>query len=530
MLGTILQRAAARFPDNLAISVGDVKRTYLELEDSVARIASALQAYVQPGDRVACFLHNGPEIIEVIHACLRIGVSVVFISPLFKANEASTILAECKPRVVFTEHEIYETVIKPTAPQLPFIELYCLRVPMPAAPAGTCSLVELKSSATGRRDAPIAVPEDQEACVFYSSGSTGAIKGIAHGHRKLMAAVTDAMHHFALSSDDRMLFCEPLCGNSFPLALAVLPAAFAGAQLTWLPTDTSSVGTSYEATIERAIHTLVDERITYLATGPFTLKALVKRLERDRQRAAGLDLRCCIIGGDVIPDDTYRRFRELFGFPVCELYGLTEALSCAITPVDGSAQKGEYRPFGDTEFRIIDENWLPLPTGREGEIAVHSALVMLGYVNDPETTTAVLRGGWLRTGDLGFMDQDGGLRFVGRLKHIICYDGDNIGPQEVESALLDHPRVMEACVVGIPSRVNGEVPAAYVVVSGDDKPIEYNEIAMFLADRLASYKIPVAVRFVDALPRNVNRKIDRKLLITRATEDFAGVIAAETEY
>jgi long-chain acyl-CoA synthetase len=529
MLGTILPRAAALFPDDVAISIGGVERTYRELEANAARIAAGLQVYVQPGDRVACFLQNGPEPIEIIHACFRIGASVVFISPMFRVKEVSTILAECKPRVVFTEQALYQTVLEPILPELPFIELYCLRAPRPAAPAGTCSLVDLERSAPSRRDVPLVLPEAQEACIFYTSGSTGAIKGIAHGHRELMIAVTDAMHHFGLSSADRMLFCEPLCGNSFPLALAVLPAAFAGAGLTLLPPATSYVGAAYETTIAHAIHAMVHGGITHLITGPFTLRVLVKRLADAQQSAATLGLRCCIISGDVIPDDTYRRFSDLFEFPICELYGLTEALSCALTGMDGVAQKGRYMPFGDARLRIVDESWTPLPSGCEGEIAVHSASVMLGYVNDAETTAAVLRDGWLRTGDLGSIDEDGSLRFVGRRKHIICYDGDNIGPQEVESALLDHPRVIEACVVGIPSRVDGEMPAAYVVVSSEGKAIEYGEIATFLAGRIAAYKIPVAMCFMDALPRNVNRKVDRKLLISRAAEDFAGAIAAETE-
>ncbi len=121
MLGTILSRAAADFPDNLAFFDGDTRQTYRELENSVARVAAALQAYVQPGNRVACFLHNGPEIIEIMHACFRIGVSVVFISPLFKTTEARKILTECKPRVMFTEHEMYRNVIKPIISELPFI-------------------------------------------------------------------------------------------------------------------------------------------------------------------------------------------------------------------------------------------------------------------------------------------------------------------------------------------------------------------------------------------------------------------------
>jgi long-chain acyl-CoA synthetase len=531
MLGTILPRAAALFPDNLAVRIGGVARTYRELEESATCIASALAEYVQPGDRVACFLHNGPEIVEIMHSCFRIGASVVFISPFFKAKEASAILGECKPRVVFTEPQLYETVIAPIAAQFSFIDLYCLRAPLPAAPAGTCSLAELKNAAPSRGDEPPPLREAREACVFYTSGSTGATKGIAHGHRELMVAVTDAMRHFALSPADRMLFCEPLCGNSFPLALAVLPAAFAGAQLTLLPTESAYEHSSHEVSIERMIRAIVDEGITHLITGPFTLKALVQRLECEcaGQSSTTLRLRCCIIGGDVIPDDTYRRFRELCGFPVCELYGLTEVLSCALTPIDGSAEKGKYWPYGDTKFRIIDENWIPLPTGAEGEIAAQSDVVMLGYVNDPETTAAVLRDDWLRTGDLGYLDADGCLRFVGRRKHIICYDGDNIGPQEVESALLDHPHVIEACVVGIPSKTDGEMPAAYVVISAEGKSIGCEEIAAFLANRLASYKIPVALHVMDALPRNVNRKIDRRQLIMRAAEDFAGVIAADME-
>jgi long-chain acyl-CoA synthetase len=390
--------------------------------------------------------------------------------------------------------------------------------------------VDFKHSATCRNDAPISTNlEDHEAGVFYTSGSTGSIKGISHGHSKLMADVTEKVRRFALCGDDRILLCEPLCGNPLPLVFAVLPAALSGAQLTWLPTDSSSIGTTHEATIERAIRALVQDRITYLVTSPFTLRALVKRLESAEQISSQLTLRCCIIGGDVIPDDTYNRFRAIFGFSVCEMYGLTEALSCAIASGDEAAPKGKYMPFGDMQFRIIDESWMALPVGSVGEIAVHSALVMRGYVNDPETTALVLQDGWLKTGDLGYLDRDGSLRFVGRRKHVICYDGENIGPQEVESALLDHPRILEACVVGIPSQRNGEVPAAYVVTSSVDPPIAYEEIAAFLIERLASHKIPVAIRFMDVLPRNVNRKIDRKLLIARAREDFADAIAVESE-
>lgn len=526
MLETILQRAAERFPDNIAIAFGGVELTYREIEEGAARVASALEGRVRPGDRVACFLHNGPELIEIMHACFRLGASVVFISPLFKAKEASTILRLCTPRALFTEHDIYESVIAPVAPTLPPIDLCCLRAPRTSPPVGTCSLADLKRSATMRRHAPVTLPEAREACVFFTSGSTGNSKGVSHGSRELMITTSDAVRHFELSSEDRILFCEPISGNTFPLTLAVLPAALAGARLTLLPSDASY--TSYEPTFERAVSALVHEQITCLAAGPFTLKALIDRVELAGHDPRKLRLRHCVISGDVVPDAVYRRFRDLFGFAVCELFGTTELMSCAMTPVDGSAEKGKFVPYGDVRFRIIDDDWAPLLPGQVGELAFHSEVAMLGYLGEPGAMAAASRDGWQRTGDLGSIDEDGHLRFVGRRKHIICYDGDKIGPQEVESALLEHPRVVEACVVGIPSQVDGEVPAAYVVIRGGGPgPIGYEELAAFLADRIASYKIPVAMHFMDALPRNVNRKIDRRSLIARATEVFADTIAAE---
>jgi long-chain acyl-CoA synthetase len=527
-LGTLSHNTSLSFLDDVAVSIGGETHTYCEIDRAAAQIAAGLLEHdVRANERIACFLENGHEVFEIVYGCFRISASVVFISPYFKVMEVLKILLDCRPRVLFTDGKLYESVVKELVPSLPFIDLYCLTNSAIDLPGKACSILDLKRAATTKSLTSLSCLHDaNEGCVFYTSGSTGVAKGVAHGVDQLMNEIADHMGHFAFHRYDRVLFSEPLCGNAFPLTQAVLPAVSVGARIVLLPPHSSDAGGFTSTTIESTVQVLIDEQITCLVAGPFFLRSLLKHIERS-QNSSKLHLRYCITSGDVVPQDTYDRFLSLCGFSICELYGSSEALGMALTPRDTRMGKGKYLPYGGTNFRILDESFNALPRGELGEIAVKSRTLMLGYVNDPVLTSEMFKDGWLRTGDMGYVDEDDYLRFTGRLKHIICYDGDNISPQEVESALLSHPRVVEACVVGIPSKTYGEKPVAYVVVTADGDQVNYNNLVDFLESKIAKYKIPAAVMGLPALPRTATRKMDRSFLSARALSDFRNEIAAE---
>ena len=223
-------------------------------------------------------------------------------------------------------------------------------------------------------------------------------------------------------------------------------------------------------------------------------------------------LRACFAGGDAVPTEVHRRFKETFRVDVTEACGMTEVQPYAVNPLYGRGKVGSIGLAApETTLRLVDPFDRDVETGASGEVLVRSGAMMVGYWNDPAATAATIVDGWLRTGDLARLDEDGYYWFVGRTKEIIVRAGSNISPLEVEDALYQHPAVREVGVVGVPNAELGELVRAFVALkSGATATSE--ELRAFVAERLAAYKVPESITFLPDLPKGLTGKVQRKAL------------------
>jgi acyl-CoA synthetase (AMP-forming)/AMP-acid ligase II len=266
-------------------------------------------------------------------------------------------------------------------------------------------------------------------------------------------------------------------------------------------------------TPEQVVQAIQQRRVSRVQMLPASLEDLVEYLEQHPEADLS-SWRCCTAGGDVVPVDLHRRFRQCTGFDITELYGMTEVLSCITNPPFGPKTLGSIgKPAAQTRCRIVDGSGRDLPASQMGELLVQTPAMMIGYWNHPSATAEALRDGWMHTGDLACCDEDGCYWFVGRRKEIIIRGGSNISPLEVEEVLDEHPAVHLSCVVGVPDRHYGEIVAAFVALRGDVSPWPTpEELRHFVAERLAAYKVPERITIMDDLPLNSTGKVDRRQL------------------
>jgi len=228
-------------------------------------------------------------------------------------------------------------------------------------------------------------------------------------------------------------------------------------------------------------------------------------------------LRRVISGGAPLPIDTINGMQEALGLEVVEGYGLTEASpACLFNPIHGVHKPGSVGfPFPLNECRVVDQDGNELGVGQPGELIVKGPNVMQGYYNRPEENAVTIVDGWLHTGDIAQVDEDGYFYIVDRIKDLIIVSGLNVYPREVEEALFEHPRVAEAAVVGMPDRLRGEIAVAFVALKDGTDEIHHKELLRFLKSRLSQYKLPRRVHFIDALPRNSSGKVLKQELRDR---------------
>ena len=349
-------------------------------------------------------------------------------------------------------------------------------------------------------------PTAEAGLVLFTSGTSGPPKPALLEARHLEASARASARHLGTREDDRWLLCLPLfhVGGLMILVRSVLD----GAGVVLHP--------GFEVgAVERDLHA---ERISLASLVPTTLKRL---LDGRREPAAPPCLRAVLLGGAAAPEGLVRRARAA-GFPVRPTYGLTEAASQVATAEPGDEGPGLVgRPLPGNQIRIVDAAGRVLPAGTLGTIEVRGPSVFAGYLGDPAKTAAVLRGGWLHTGDRGQLDAQGRLFVRERIGDLVVSGGENVHPSEVESALLDHPAVDEVAVAGLPDPDLGQRVAAWLVLRRDRASPDARELRAFLRDRLAGYKQPRVFHFVTALPRNAMGKVVRRQLAELGAERAA---------
>ncbi|MFN8640998.1 MAG: class I adenylate-forming enzyme family protein [Candidatus Binatia bacterium] len=469
--------------------------TYAGLADASARLGAALLARgLRPGDRVALFLPNGAELAMAYFGCFAAGLVAVPLNPRYQGPEVDHAVGDCAPRLLIADVARLDRLDGTRLAARGVADVFAVGSRPPAGAQPFATLLDTPPLA-----APHAVTERAPAVILYTSGSTGRPKGVTHTHGSLRRTAEHQIVSQALGAGDVQL---AWMGIAYIAAFAgqLLTALRLGGRLALLP--------SFEPAA--AIAAIARHGATRLQSGPADLRDL---LDHSRPPPAMLaTLRCCLAGGEQIDAALHERFAAWAGFALTEVCGMTEAYNYAMNPPFGRKRPGSIGlPTDGVELRLTAAD------GRdadEGEILVRSDATAIGYWNDPAATAATWRDGWLITGDLARRDPDGWYWFVGRRKQIIIRGASNIAPGEVEAALLLHPAVAAAGVVGAPDPHDGHVPVAFV----QPRPgaaLDVAALRAFAAERLAAYKVPVSITVLDALPLNVNGKVDRSALAAR---------------
>jgi HIP---CoA ligase len=524
----LLAAAAAQFADLEALVDGTERWTFRELADEVRRcVAAMIASGVEPGDRVSVWAANGRRFVVAALAAVSAGAVLVPVSTRFKGDEAAWILRKSGTSLLLVDDGFlgndYLGMLRAAAPPE---QAAMAGLPVPGLPA-LRAIVTLGERAaaeatafedfiqrgngvpsglvTARLDA---VGEDDVADMFFTSGTTGRPKGAMTSHAQNVRVYEAWSGGVGLRRGDRYLLVNPLF-HTFGYKAGLLACLIRGATLVLLPV--------FDA--ERALALIGAERITVLP-GPPTLYAAL--LDHPARHGADLrTLRLAVTGAAVVPVALVERLRaELFG-EVVIAYGLTE--SCGTVTVGDRRADAQTiattvgRAIEGTEVVVADPQGRPRPPGESGEVLVRGYNVMLGYFDDPaETAAAIDADGWLHTGDVGVLRDDGLLRITDRLKDMFVVGGFNVYPAEVEQLIARHPAVSEAAVIGVPDDRLGEVCRAYVIPRPGTDMIDPAEIIQFCRQRLANFKVPRSVVIVAELPRNAGGKVLKYVLRAEA--------------
>lgn len=495
-LALALGETAQRRPQQTALVAGDKRLSYAELAAMVERVAAGLaQLGVQPGDRVALVLPNCPQFVMSYLAAVRLGATAVPVNPLLTPDEAGYIIQDAEARAVVA---LEQTAPLAAAAATPCVEH--LIISGERLPEGAVDFSALMAAD------PEGLPEpgggDDLAALMYTSGTTGRPKGAQLSHSNLVCNALAAVEAVRMTKQDVFLTVLPLF-HSFGATVCMMIPVLTGATSVLLP--------RFEAL--SVLEAIEREGVTIYAGVP-SMFAVLAGLKTEHSFDLS-SLRLCISGGAPLPDPVLRALEDRYGATLLEGYGPTEA-----APVVSVNRSREGRKIGSVgpplpgvEVEIQDDEAKALPTGEIGEVCVRGGNVMRGYWRDADQTAETMRAGWLLTGDLGRVDEDGHLYIVDRKKDMIIVGGLNVYPREVEDIVRQLPEIRDCAVVGIRSRLHGERVKAFVELhegqTGDaERTIEH------CAAHLAHYKVPRAVEFAEELPRSATGKVLKRELRT----------------
>jgi len=522
----------ARHPDRTALIFYGKKITYREFGRMIDRFAAGLirQLGLKKGERVGIMLPNCPQNLIAMIGIQRAGGIPVQFNPLYVAREIEYQVNDAGCRFFITLDLFYEKaqegaraverlIITSMADFLPFTlsTLYRLKTKAPKA-AGTIPFLRLlQESAAGFKPVPID-PREDPAFLLYTGGTTGVSKGVISTHFNVVANITQIREWLGRDAEegDTVLVVLPMF-HSYGLTAAASYALAQGGTCILVP--------RFEAV--EVLKLIQRYRPTSFPGVPTIYTALLKE-----PTLAKYDLRSiefCVSAAAPLPVELLQQFESMTGANILEGYGLTEASPATHSnPMHGRRIPGSVGlPYPDTDVRIVDlETREDLPPGQEGEVLIRGPQVMKGYWNKPAETAEALVDGWLVTGDIGRMDEDGYLYIVDRKKDMIIASGFNIYPREIDEVLYQHPAVLEACSVGVADAYRGETVKAFVVLKPGATATE-QEIIAFCRERLAAYKRPTQVEFLPELPKSAVGKVLRRELARREREKAATAAAAQ---
>lgn len=528
----LLERTAENYPDRPAIVFNNWTVSYKKLKRLVDLTAANLKkSGVKPGDRVAIMLPNCPQTVISYWACLKIGAVVVMTNPLYMEKELVHHFNDSEAKTLITLNLLWKR-INGLKDKLNLKRIFvtsiadCLRFPLnilytikskreyalsPIPYDGKTVLPWKKLLArTTIEPAHPVDPVKDLAALQYTGGTTGVSKGVMLTHANLgyNAQQAKAVLHTIKETGEVMLGLLPFF-HIYGLTVCVNFGTLIGATLVpmakFVPLD--------------VLKTIHRKRPTIFPCAPSIFIALLQQKNLEKYDLSSV--RYCVSGSAPMPVPVMEKFNSLSsGANIVEGFGLTEASPIThLNPLRGNSKNGSIGlPFPDTDAAIVDMEVgsVPLPPGKIGELVVRGPQVMQGYWNRPDETASVLRNGWLYTGDIAYMDEDGYFFIVDRKKDLIITGGYNVYPREIDEVLHEHPAVKEAVSVGITHPTRGEIIKAYIVLK-EGETLTKTDVIAFCREKLANYKIPKQVEFRDDLPKSIVGKVLRRVI--REEED-----------
>lgn len=528
-----LTRSATKFPSNTAIHFMGKEMNYQELYESSLKFANYLQTLgIEKGDRVAIMLPNCPQGVIAYYGILYAGGIVVQTNPLYTEREAQYQLKDSGAKAIITLDILYPRISKimqetdlenliitgikdylpfPKNMIYPFIQKkqYGFSVKVEHRGSNHLFTEVMKVGKAEKITSPVDFENDL-AMLQYTGGTTGFPKGVMLTHKNLVTNVTMCKHWLYECEDgkERVMGILPffhVYGMTTVLVLSVMQAN----TMILLP----------KFDVETALKTIDKQKPTLFPGAPTIYIGILNSPNLSKYDLSSIN--ACISGSAALPVEIQEKFESVTGGRLVEGYGLTETspVTHANLVYTDKRVKGSIGiPWPDTDSAVFQmDSTEPLPVGEVGEIAVRGPQVMKGYWNRPEETDMTIRDGWLLTGDLGYMDEDGYFYVVDRKKDMIIAGGFNIYPREIEEVLYEHETIQECVVAGIPDPYRGETVKAYIVLK-EGHTITEDELNEYCRTKLASFKVPRFYEFRDELPKTAVGKILRRTLIEEEKE------------
>ena len=505
LLSDIPMLAAHRAPDVEAIRFGERVLTYVELRDRCWRLSNALSRVAEPGDRVAILAENCPEYAECYYGVPGAGMALTLLNYRLTPRELAFIIGNSAPRLLVVEPK-YLPAIRQIREQIPSVE----QVLLIGDNAGDCANYDA-FVATGEPSEPTRRASEDDLCwLLYTSGTTGLPKGAMLSHRNLMAAILNSMTTWEVAPDEVCMFTFP----QFHVAGYVMPMHhLRGFKVVLLKNfDPGSL-----------LRNVEQHRVTNTAMAPTMIAMLLEDPNTDAYDISSL--RRIGYGASAMPAEVLRKARRKWpgvgfstGFGMTELAGNVMTMGSA--DHDRAAEQGLelLRSVGKqmplSRVRVVDERGNDVPPNTPGELIIKGDQVLSGYWRNPEASAAAFTDGWFHSGDVGRWDDDGYLYIVDRKKDMILTGGENVYPREVEEVLYEHPAIVEAAVIGAPDAKWGETVVAVVSIRAGEM-LTAAAVVEHCRDRIAGYKKPRHVVFIDALPKNASGKVLKRELRDR---------------
>lgn len=497
----LLKRGAFKHPDREAIVSEAGRWSYAQWEANANKRAWALSKQgINKGDHVATIFLNGNEVLETYLALMKLGAVIVPLNVRFSPKELHYIVDHSDASALILSHE-FESAIREIKQDLPKVKRYFM-----SGGEASRDMVALEEIYQGESDQEpsVEIEEEDIATILYTAGTTGRPKGVLLSHRNCMWGAVNCACDLDLQPGYRVLMVFPLYHAAAFMILVY--DLFVGC--------TNVTMRSFEP--KRVMELIEEERINRMTFPPTVWNFILQLPDLDQYDTQ--TVRSLSSGAESMPLETKKKLLAFFpNAGLGDTYGMTEtsATITTLNPKDVLRKMASVgKPFVNVEIRLVDDRDQDVPVGQVGEILARGPSIMVGYYKDPEATSQTLKGGWLHTGDLGRLDEEGFLYIVDRKKDMIITGGENIYPREIEEVLYTHPKILEAAVIGLPDPTWGESIHAVVALKQGEALAE-QEVIDYCKAHIASFKKPRSVEFVDRLPRSPAGKVLKRLLKER---------------